>query len=94
MEEESDNSIAFLDVRVERAPPSSLLCSERRHTPTTISTLNLTTTPGSREVSSSDLETAEKVCHVSKCLTEFIHLRNVFTANGYPDKPVRSNLPG
>ena len=37
---------------------------------------------------------AEKVCHVSKRLTEFSHLRNVFTANGYPDRLVRSILPG
>ena len=37
---------------------------------------------------------AEKVRHVSKRLTEFSHLRNVFTANGYPDRLVRSILPG
>ena len=31
---------------------------------------------------------------MSKRLTEFAHLHNVFTANGYPDRVVRSNLPG
>ena len=32
--------------------------------------------------------------YVSKCLTEFAHLCNVFTGNGYPDRPMRSKLPG
>ena len=32
--------------------------------------------------------------YVLKRLTEFAHLRNVFTANGYPDSLVRSILPG
>ena len=32
--------------------------------------------------------------YVSKCLTEFSHLRHVFTANGYPDRLLRNMLPG
>ena len=36
----------------------------------------------------------EAPTYVSKCLTEFAHLRNVFTANGYPDRLLRSTLPG
>ena len=38
---------------------------------------------------------AEKVCHMSKHRTNFDHLRNVFSTNGYPDRLVRSILlPG
>ena len=36
----------------------------------------------------------EASTYVSKCLTEFAHLRNVFTANGYPDRLLRNMLPG
>ena len=46
IEEESDNTIAFWDLWWrDGALLSSLLCSERRHTPNTNSTLNLTTSP-------------------------------------------------
>ena len=34
------------------------------------------------------------MCHESKRHTEFDHLRNVFTVNGYPNRLVRSILPG
>ena len=35
---------------------------------------------------------AEKVCHVTKRLSELNHLHKVFTANGYPDRLLKKTL--
>ena len=96
MEEESDdNSIAFSDVRVERKGTTILspVFRKKTHTDHYLNFESHHHPMIKRGIIKCLRNRAEKVCHVSKYLTEFSHLRNVFTANGYPNRLVRSNLP-
>ena len=96
MEGESDSKLAFLDVLVERKGTTILTSVFRKKTHTD-HYLNFESHHHprvKRGIIKCLRSRAEKVCHVSKRLTEFSHLRNVFTANGYPDRLVRSILPG
>ena len=96
MEEESGNRIAFLDVQVERKGSTVLTAvfKKKTHTDHYLNFESHHHPRVKRGIIKCLKKRAEKVCHVSNRLTEFAHLRNVFTANGYPDSLVRSILPG
>ena len=87
MEEESGNRIAFLDVQVERKGSTVLTSVFRKktHTDHYLSFESHHHPRVKRGIIRCLKNRAEKVCLVSKRLTEFAHLHNVFTANGYPE---------